>query len=120
MRNLIARRILCTTTIIAGLAAMPALAQTADTTETAAPADIVVTGSRVTSPNLTATSPVTAVNAEDIKVRGATRLEDVLNNLPQAIADQSSSVSNGSNGTATANLRKLGSTRTLVLVDGPA
>ncbi|MFT3978314.1 MAG: TonB-dependent receptor [Sphingomonas bacterium] len=122
MRNFNVRRLLCTTTIIAGFAAMPALAQTAQTTtasEDATPvSDIIVTGSRVTSPNLTATSPITAVNAEDIKVRGATRIEDVLNNLPQSFATQSSSVSNGSNGTATANLRNLGDTRTLVLVDG--
>ncbi|WP_242186216.1 TonB-dependent receptor [Sphingomonas sp. CARO-RG-8B-R24-01] len=80
--------------------------------------DIVVTGSRISNPNLTSASPITVVNAAEIKLQGATRIEDVLNSLPQAFATQSSSVSNGSNGTATANLRNLGESRTLVLVNG--
>jgi outer membrane receptor protein involved in Fe transport len=85
---------------------------------TAGGGDIVVTGSRISNPNLTSASPVTVVNAAEIKLQGATRIEDVLNSLPQAFATQSSSVSNGSNGTATANLRNLGDQRTLVLVNG--
>lgn len=89
------------------------------TAATAADAsEIVVTGSRIASPNLTATSPVTVVNSTEIRLQGATRIEDVLNTLPQSFATQSSSVSNGSNGTATANLRNLGDQRTLVLVNG--
>ncbi|MDB5690382.1 MAG: TonB-dependent receptor [Sphingomonas bacterium] len=79
---------------------------------------IVVTGSRIAQPNLTSASPVTVVAAQEIKLQGATRIEDVINNLPQSFATQSSSVSNGSNGTATANLRNLGDQRTLVLVNG--
>ncbi len=42
----------------------------------------------------------------------------MLNNLPQVFADQGGSVSNGSTGTATVNLRNLGAERTLVLVNG--
>ncbi len=80
--------------------------------------DIVVTGSRVASPNLTSASPITVVNAQDIKLQGATRVEDVINNLPQAFASQTSSVSNGSTGTATLDLRNLGDQRTLTLVNG--
>jgi iron complex outermembrane receptor protein len=82
------------------------------------PQTIVVTGSRIAQPNLTSASPVTVVAAQEIKLQGATRIEDVINNLPQSFAQQSSSVSNGSNGTATANLRNLGDQRTLVLVNG--
>jgi outer membrane receptor protein involved in Fe transport len=88
-------------------------AATADESQT-----IVVTGSRIAQPNLTSASPVTVVAAQEIKLQGATRIEDVINNLPQSFATQSSSVSNGSNGTATANLRNLGDQRTLVLVNG--
>lgn len=80
--------------------------------------EIVVTGSRIPQPNLTSSSPITAVNAQEIKLQGSTRVEDVLNSLPVAFAAQSSSVSNGSNGTATANLRNLGDQRTLVLING--
>jgi hypothetical protein len=47
-----------------------------------------------------------------------TRVEDMVNSLPQAFAAQGGQVSNGSNGTATVNLRGLGASRTLVLIDG--
>ena len=80
--------------------------------------DIIVTGSRIRQPNLTAVSPMTAIGAQDIKQQGITRVEDLINSLPQAFAAQGSAISNGSNGTATVNLRGLGSSRTLVLIDG--
>ncbi|MEH3036779.1 MAG: TonB-dependent receptor [Sphingomonas adhaesiva] len=110
----------------AGLATVPAYAQTAPqdapaTTDAAGEtsgADIVVTGSRLSSPNLTSASPITAVNAQDIRLQGATRIEDVLNALPQVSPSQGSAVSNGSDGTATINLRNLGDRRTLVLING--
>ena len=80
--------------------------------------EVVVTGSRIAQPNLETTSPVTQVTAEDIAVQGVTRVEDLINQLPQAFAAQNASVSNGATGTATVNLRGLGAPRTLVLIDG--
>ena len=80
--------------------------------------EVVVTGSRIAQPNLETTSPVTQVTADDIAVQGVTRVEDLVNQLPQAFAAQNANVSNGATGTATVNLRGLGSARTLVLVDG--
>jgi iron complex outermembrane receptor protein len=80
--------------------------------------EVVVTGSRITSPNLTAISPVTSVDAGYISASNLTRVEDILNNLPMVFAGQNSTVSNGSNGTASVNLRGLGPQRTLVLVNG--
>jgi iron complex outermembrane recepter protein len=94
------------------LAATPALAQQADVEE------LVVTGSRLPQPNLVTTSPVTQVTGADIDTAGVTRVEDLVNQLPQAFAGQNASVSNGATGTATVDLRGLGSVRTLVLVDG--
>src|SRR6266403_1797782 len=89
---------------------------------TAAPSplleEVVVTGSRISAPNLEAISPVTAVTSEEIKTTGVVRIEDLLNSLPQVVADQGSGLSMGSNGTATLNLRGLGAQRTLVLVNG--
>lgn len=79
---------------------------------------VVVTGSRIKSANLESSSPVTQVTAADIDAQGVTRVEDLINQLPQAFAAQNATVSNGSTGTATVNLRGLGSSRTLVLVDG--
>ena len=80
--------------------------------------EVVVTGSRIPQPGLTSTSPLTVVNDQEIKLEGTTNVEDLINNLPQAVAEQTSQVSNGSTGTATADLRGLGSNRTLVLIDG--
>ncbi|HKU15138.1 MAG TPA: TonB-dependent receptor [Steroidobacteraceae bacterium] len=80
--------------------------------------EVVVTGSRIAQPNLETTSPVTQVTAEDVLTQGVTRIEDLVNQLPQAFAAQNSTVSNGATGTATVNLRGLGSARTLVLIDG--
>jgi iron complex outermembrane receptor protein len=80
--------------------------------------EVVVTGSRIAAPNLESISPVTAVTSEEIKTTGVVRIEDLLNSLPQVVADQSSGLSMGSNGTATLNLRGLGAQRTLVLVNG--
>jgi iron complex outermembrane recepter protein len=109
-------------------ASMIAIAQEDDAVDTVAPAaaedatsrqqTVYVTGSRIASPNLTTTSPVSSVSAEDIKLQGVTRVEDLVTQLPQAFAAQNSTVSNGASGTATVSLRNLGSTRTLVLIDG--
>src|SRR5215472_12875598 len=80
---------------------------------------IEVTGSRIpVSPNLTSTSPITQITSTDIQMQGLTSVEDVLNRLPQVTANYGSNVSNGATGTATVNLRDLGASRTLVLIDG--
>ncbi|HEY2752965.1 TonB-dependent receptor domain-containing protein [Phenylobacterium sp.] len=80
--------------------------------------EIVVTGTRIPSPNLTSISPVTSVGSAEIKAEGVVKIEDLVQRLPQSFAGQNSSISNGSNGTANANLRGLGAARTLVLIDG--
>ncbi|MDO9451264.1 MAG: hypothetical protein Q7J29_00220, partial [Stagnimonas sp.] len=43
---------------------------------------IAITGSRIKSPNLTSSSPITTVNSAEIKFQGTTRVEDLLNSLP--------------------------------------
>ncbi|MBS0417393.1 MAG: TonB-dependent receptor [Proteobacteria bacterium] len=101
---------------------MPLHAQDRSDSDAAAPSapleTVTVTGSRIVVPNETSISPVTAISAEQITNTGRTRVEDVLNTLPQVFGSQNSGVSNGSNGTALVNLRNLDSKRTLVLVDG--
>jgi iron complex outermembrane recepter protein len=98
---------------IAAAATLPAHAQEAEEVDT-----IVVTGSRIRTANLEGTSPVTQVTSADIATQGVTRVEDLINQLPQAFAAQNATVSNGATGTATIDLRGLGSPRTLVLIDG--
>lgn len=80
---------------------------------------VTVTGSRIRVSTVTeGSSPITVVGAQDIKSDGVKNVESLMNNLPQVFADQGGAVSNGATGTATVNLRNLGSTRTLVLVNG--
>ena len=79
---------------------------------------IEVTGTRLPPANLEASSPVNVITAEDIALEGARNVENMLNNLPQVFAGQGSTYANGATGTATVNLRGLGSARTLVLVNG--
>ena len=105
------RRALIMSAVTAAGAAAPALAQESLD-------EIVVTGSRIKSANLESTTPVTQVTAADVVTQGVTRIEDLVNQLPQAFAAQNVTVANGSTGTATLNLRGLGSPRTLVLIDG--
>ncbi|MEM8816093.1 MAG: TonB-dependent receptor [Pseudomonadota bacterium] len=81
--------------------------------------EIVVTGSRIaTDANLVTSSPVTTLDADEILHRGITRVEDLVNSLPQVTPEFTSTVSNGATGTATLDLRGLGSKRTLVLTNG--
>jgi outer membrane receptor protein involved in Fe transport len=106
--------------MIGGFAALafaaPAMAQDAGASQDLD--DVIVTGSRIPQTNLVTTSPVTQVTGEDIDVAGVTRVEDLISQLPQAFAAQNSTVANGASGTATVSLRNLGSSRTLVLIDG--
>jgi len=99
-----------------GLSATQASA--ADAAASGEVSEIVVTGTRIPTPNLTSVAPVTSVTSADIKAQGVTRIEDLINSLPQSFAAQGSNVSNASDGTATVNLRGLGPNRTLVLIDG--
>src|SRR4051812_11876874 len=110
------RLALFTSAVPAVLLSPVALAQEQDASDTMD--EVVVTGSRIVSPNLQSISPITAIGAEELNIAGKSRIEDVLNQLPQAFAAQGSNLSNGSDGTATVDLRGLGARRTLVLVNG--
>lgn len=94
-------------------AAIPAAEEDAPT------GDIVVTGSRLSRPDLEGTSPIAVVSSQDIALKAASsNIENVLNDLPQVTATTSSTSNNPGGGVATVNLRGLGAQRTLVLVDG--
>ncbi|HSM29169.1 MAG TPA: TonB-dependent receptor plug domain-containing protein, partial [Woeseiaceae bacterium] len=80
--------------------------------------EITVTGSRIPARNLISSSPVTTLSSDEISFQGVTRIEDMLNRLPQVYADQTSTLANGATQTATVDLRGLGSDRTLVLLNG--
>jgi outer membrane receptor protein involved in Fe transport len=105
-------------TTAAGVTALHAQEAPAPAAAAAPVEEVVVTGSRLQTPNETSISPITTVSAVDIQQTGLTRVEDVLNNLPMVFAGMNSTTSNGADGTATVDLRGLGNQRTLVLVDG--
>lgn len=109
-------------TIMAGaMIASPAYAQDADAevaTETREDNFIVVTGSRIQQRNVETAAPVAVVGAEEFKLSGAVNVENVLNTLPQVIPGTTAFSNNPGTGAVTLNLRGLGSTRTLVLVNG--
>jgi outer membrane receptor protein involved in Fe transport len=107
---------LFTSAVPAVLLSPAALAQEQDASDSMD--EVVVTGSRIVSPNLQSISPITAIGAEELNIAGKSRIEDVLNQLPQAFAAQGSNIANASDGTASVDLRGLGSQRTLVLVNG--
>ena len=98
-------------TALVGVAALvtPAMAQDDE---------IVVTGTLIKRQDIQAPSPVTSVSAAELKVVNTVNTEDFLNTLPQAIPGFDATSNNPGDGVATANLRGLGATRTLVLVEG--
>lgn len=99
------------------LLAGPAFAQ-----EAAAQGDvneaIVVTGSRIERADLTASSPVSVVSADAIKTVNTVTVEQILSVNPQFAAGSTGASNNPGDGSATLDLRGLGSKRTLVLLNG--
>ena len=86
--------------------------------ETADVERIEVTGSRIKRTDMESSSPVSITTSADIKVSGFTRIEDLMNSLPQIEASNTAYDSNGATGTASIDLRGLGTSRTLVLING--
>ena len=109
--RLLASSIICSAALVAG-AAHAAAASAPEV------AEVVVTGSRIAQPNLTSNSPLVTVNQEDVKVAGTATIDTLTNSLPQVFGGQNLGQSINSNGTATVDLRGLGPSRTVVLVNG--
>ncbi len=80
---------------------------------------VTVTGSRISGSTTQQASHVTVVTAKDIQRTGATTVDEVLRRLPNvSLQGINKNNNNGGEGLATLDLRNLGSTRTLVLVNG--
>ena len=80
--------------------------------------EVVVTGSLLKREGFESSSPVIVASSVDIKASGISKIEDFLNNLPQLDAADNSYVSNGASGNATLDLRGMGASRTLVMING--
>jgi iron complex outermembrane recepter protein len=109
---------LATATVGGGVSPLYAQQPPAPTAAAESLEEVIVTGTRLATPNEVSISPITSVSAVEFQQTGLTRVEDVLNKLPMFFASTNSTVNNGADGTAALNLRGLGNQRTLVLVDG--
>ncbi len=80
--------------------------------------EVVVTGSRLKRKELQSDAPVVVVSREQIQESGKTTLGDFLQSIPQQSNAINSNVNNGGDGSTRINLRGLGQSRTLVLING--
>jgi iron complex outermembrane receptor protein len=121
------RRMLVSTvsaTALAIAAANPAMAQAQpQTAQTDAVDEIVVTGTRVVRDGYQAPTPLTVVGIEELLQAPQENLADFVNDLPSVANSttpqgSATSASSGAAGVNAINLRALGPTRTLVLLDG--
>ena len=102
--------------------AFSAQAQSAPADQTGATQEVVVTGSRLAQPNLEQPTPVQQASQLLIQNSGTPNLGDILAQLPAlgatgTVRANSNNFGNGF-GISSADLRNLGLSRTLVLVDG--
>ena len=84
---------------------------------------ITVTGSRIQSSGYQAPTPLTVLDTADIETTAPANIADYVNEIPSIVggttpANSNLSISAGTAGINSINLRALGSARTLVLLDG--
>jgi outer membrane receptor protein involved in Fe transport len=109
--------------LIAMISSGIALAQAAEGTSTPAGEEVeelVVTGSRISRPDYSSTSPIVTFSEAAITQAGTVNIENALNQLPQFVQGQTQSTIGAVAlaGRASLNLRGLGEQRNLVLLDG--
>jgi len=85
--------------------------------------EITVTGSRITRSGFDQPTPVTVIGTAEIEAAAPPNIADFVNQIPAVSgsvspANSQRNLSAGTVGVNTINLRNLGSTRTLVLLDG--
>lgn len=109
------RRTLAAALALSAVSAVQAQDQDQDAAELGT---VVVTGSRIARPDLASNSPISIITEDFFQQKGTVNVEEVLNQLPQVVPGLTAQVNNGGDGTATVDLRGLGPTRTLVLING--
>ena len=80
--------------------------------------EVVVTGSRIKRKDFVSNSPVSTLAGSQFAITNTVNVEALLNALPQMVPGLDRTSNNPGNGTATVNLRGLGSGRSLVLING--
>ncbi|MFC4699853.1 TonB-dependent receptor domain-containing protein [Glaciecola siphonariae] len=79
---------------------------------------IQVTGSRLRQAEFASAAPIAVVGQEQFELTATVNTESLLNTLPQVVPGLDRTSNNPGNGTATVDLRGLGTNRTLVLING--
>ncbi|MET0320911.1 MAG: TonB-dependent receptor [Duganella sp.] len=79
---------------------------------------VQITGTRITTPGTTSTSPISSISSEDIKSSQPVSVEEFVKGLPVAVPSIGPGTNNGTSGAATVDLRGLGANRSLVLING--
>lgn len=80
--------------------------------------EVVVTGSRIATSSFTTPTPVTVISAEDLEMSGKYHAHQIQEDIPALIPNQANQMVSSPPGGSTMNLRGLGSSRTLLLMDG--
>src|SRR4051812_14583417 len=98
----------------------PTVAPAPNTPQEATTERVVVTGSYIPTAETESALPVTVYTAEVLKKQGANTPVEGLRQLPSFVGNAATeNDSNGGDGTATINLRGIGSAKNPVLVKGP-
>jgi iron complex outermembrane recepter protein len=131
MKSAVKTTLVSTAAAVSVLCGSPSFAQGTGGATPASPetvvaedAPIVVTGSRISRPELQVAAPIVAVTKETIEKSGSVNVTDVLLRNPALSASTGGSLSGGADagfgetGANLLNLRNLGTDRTLVLVNG--
>ena len=79
---------------------------------------VVVTGSLISNPNATLSTPVNSTSADDILFKSVNTAEELLRDIPGVVPGLGSSVNLANPGASFVNLRGLGDNRNLVLMNG--
>jgi iron complex outermembrane recepter protein len=108
--------------IISGGTSNSALSQSGSAGSESEPLqEIAITGSRIQRTGMTAPTPVTTMEAEELELLSPGTLMDQLDFLPQFVNNntlENASAWTGTGGQSTLNLRGVGTNRTLILLDG--
>jgi len=119
--NTMLRSALLASAASASLLAVPTYAQAQASDEAVDVGEIVVTGSRIRRDTFSSPQPLAVVTAESIRESGTTSIGDILLEQPNIAPNtnqQNSSSTLFLAGQTRADIRGLGATRTLVLMDG--
>lgn len=104
--------------LVLGIALISAPAYAQDAEEATDEGEIVVTGTLIRNPNLEQSTPVNVTTSDAIELKQSNTAEEVLREIPGIVANIGSAVNNGNGGASYVDLRGLGSTRNIVLLDG--